>query len=79
MFQPKITSFDTWAIPIMYNDGWRLITIYEWRMYWEKEVKQPRNTKELELSWFEAWYKIYPSFASDKDKDDNSETLISKL
>lgn len=60
MLTPKITIHDTKIIPKMYSEGWRLITIYEWRMYWEKDIKKPRQTKELELSWFENWYRIYP-------------------
>lgn len=60
MLTPKITSYDTRAIPLMYQGGWRLITIYDGKMFWEKEEKKKRESKELDLSWFEAWYKIYP-------------------
>ena len=44
---PKITSYDTRAIPLMYQDGWRLITIYEWKMFWEKEEKKQRKTTAI--------------------------------
>lgn len=44
---PKITSYDTRAIPLMYQGGWRLIAIYEWKMFWEKEEKKQVKSRAL--------------------------------
>lgn len=60
MLTPKITIYDTKIIPSLYSEGWRLITIYQDKMFWEKEIKQPRESKDLNLSWFDSWYRLYP-------------------
>lgn len=31
----------------MYQGGWRLITIYEWKMFWEKEEKKQVKSRAL--------------------------------
>lgn len=42
------------------QDNW----IYCWQLWdklvFRKEEKKKRESKELNLSWFEAWYKLYP-------------------
>jgi hypothetical protein len=45
MLIPKITTYSTQIIPTMYQDGWRLITIYDDKMFWEKEEKKSRIQK----------------------------------
>lgn len=60
MLIPKITTYSTQIIPTMYQDGWRLITIYDNKMFWHKEEKKKRESKDLDLTWFEVWYKLYP-------------------
>ena len=44
----------------MYEDWWILITIHDNKMFWHREEKKKRESKELDLSWFELWYKLYP-------------------
>ena len=60
MLIPKITAYDTKIIPAMYEDWWILITIHDNKMFWHREEKKKRESKELDLSWFELWYKLYP-------------------
>ena len=57
---PKITSYDTKIIPILYSEWWKLTAIYDNKMFWHKEEKKKRESKEFDLSWFEVWYKLYP-------------------
>ena len=45
MLIPKITTYSPKDIPSMYADGWRLITIYDDKMFWEKEEKKSRIQK----------------------------------
>ena len=67
MIIPKITSYDTKVIPIMYQDWWRLITIYDDKMFWEKEQKRVVAKNAL-TPWddFEDFYKLYPRKVSKK-------------
>lgn len=43
----------------MYQEWWRLISIYDDKMFWEKEVKQSRTPK---IAWddFEEFWNLYP-------------------
>jgi hypothetical protein len=45
----------------MYQEGWRLISIYDDKMFWEKEDKRTVSKKEiLETPDFQNWYELYP-------------------
>lgn len=43
MLIPKITTYNTQIIPTMYQEGWKLVTIYDDKMFWEKEEKKKRE------------------------------------
>lgn len=45
MFTPKITPYDTKIIPKMYQDWYRLITIYDNKIFWEIQQKKTRSTQ----------------------------------
>jgi len=60
MLQPKITAYDTKIIPAMYQDWWIMITIHDDKIFWHKDIKQKKESRELDLTWFELWYKLYP-------------------
>lgn len=47
MIVPKLTKLDNSIIPYMYEIGWRLITIYNEIMYWEKEEKKVRSREVI--------------------------------
>lgn len=59
MLIPKITTYSTQIIPTMYQDGWRLITIYDDKMFWEKEEKKTRAVKVC-TDDFEEFWNLYP-------------------
>jgi hypothetical protein len=42
MLIPKITTYSPKDIPAMYAEGWRLITIYDDKMFWEKDEKKTK-------------------------------------
>jgi len=60
MLIPKITAYDTKIIPAMYEKWFILVTIFDSKMFWHKEEKKKRESKDLDLTWFEAFYKLYP-------------------
>ena len=47
MLIPKITTYNTLAIPQMYSEGCRLIAIYDDKMFWEKEEKKQIKSRAL--------------------------------
>lgn len=68
MLIPKITTYSTQIIPTMYQDGWRLISIYDDKMFWEKEEKKQVNRKELiETPEFTQFYLLYPKKKAPKE------------
>lgn len=70
MLTPKITAYDTRVIPLMYKEGWKLITIYEWLMFWEREEKKKRiGANTIPLDDFESFYKKYPNKKGRKDAE----------
>lgn len=58
MLEYKIITYNPKALTVLWNDNWQLCSIYENMMFFSREVKKKRESKELELSWFEAWYKF---------------------
>lgn len=48
MFLPKITTYNTQIIPTMYQEGWRLISIYDDKMFWEREERVSRKNRVTE-------------------------------
>lgn len=59
MLIPKLTKLDNSIIPRMYQDWFRLITIYNDIMYWEREEKKQRVEKEI-TGDFDSFYRLYP-------------------
>ena len=74
---PKITTYSTQIIPTMYQDGWRLITIYDDKMFWEKEEKQTVRKSRTVETWddFSDFYKLYPN----KKGKENARIMWSRL
>ena len=70
MIVPKLTKLDNSIIPYMYEIGWRLITIYNEIMYWEKEEKKVRSWQAV-TTWddFENFWKLYPRERRKKKKE----------
>jgi len=60
MLTPKITAYDTKIIPAMYEQWFILVTIFDNKIFWHREEKKKRELKELDLSWFDSFYKLYP-------------------
>lgn len=75
MLIPKITTYSTQIIPAMYQDGWRLITIYDDKMFWEKEEKKSRTQKITTWDDFSDFYKLYPH----KKGKENARVMWSRL
>ena len=76
MLIPKITTYSTQIIPAMYQEGWRLITIYDDKMFWEKEEKK-NKCRQIVTSWddFSDFYKLYPN----KKGKENARVMWSRL
>ncbi len=64
MLEYKIIAYNTKALPTLWEDNWNLNCIYEDKMFFSREIKKKRESKELDLSWFELWYKLYPRHVS---------------
>ena len=60
MLEYKIIAYNTKALPTLWEDNWNLNCIYEDKMFFSREIKKKRESKELDLTWFELWYKLYP-------------------
>lgn len=61
----------------MYQDGWRLITIYDDKMFWEREEKRTVRKSRTVESWddFSDFYKLYPH----KKGKENARVMWSRL
>lgn len=61
MLIPKLTKLDNSIIPRMYQDWFRLITVYNDIMYWEKEERGTRKSRVITV-WdgFDSFYRLYP-------------------
>ncbi len=59
MLIPKITTYNTQIIPAMYQEWWQIVSIYDEKIFWHKEVKQSRTPK---IAWddFEEFWNLYP-------------------
>ena len=64
MLEYKIITYNTKALPTLWEDNWNLNCIYEDKMFFSREIKKKRESKELDLSWFESFYRIYPRHVS---------------
>ena len=60
MLEYKIIAYNTKALLTLWEDNWNLNCIYEDKMFFSREIKKKRESKELDLTWFELWYKLYP-------------------
>lgn len=68
MYTPRLTKIDNSIIPIMYKEWWRLITIYQDTMYWEKDIKREIKQKIIpESNLFDKWYSLYPKKKAKQD------------
>ena len=56
MLEYKIIAYNTKALPTLWEDNWNLNCIYEDKMFFSREIKKKRESKELDLTWFE----LYP-------------------
>ena len=76
MIVPKLTKLDNSIIPHMYETGWRLITIHNEIMYWEKEEKKVRSWQAV-TTWddFQDFYKLYPN----KKGKENARVMWTRL
>jgi len=61
MLEYKIITYNTKALPELWKDNWILSTIYEWKMFFYREVPKERKARVI-VTWdgFDSFYRLYP-------------------
>lgn len=60
MLEYKIIAFNTKALPKLWMENWKLCAVYNEMMFFSREIKKTRESKSLNLSWFDEFYAKYP-------------------
>jgi len=83
MLEYKIIIYNTKALPELWKDNWILSTIFDWKMFFYREVPKERKARVI-LTWddFEDFYRLFPNKKAKKDAqvmwsrlDEKSKTL----
>ena len=51
MLEYKIISYNTKALPLLWEENWNLNCIYDWMMFFSREVKKQVKSRALVTEW----------------------------